>query len=319
MPPEAEIRLAQAEVAKSHRFPLNLLGIFGVQEISNETFEDRTQIGNSALVNKETGTMKQNKQALWLALALAPLLFVSNVRAETLQETLDQTLAFSQGSRLDVENTNGEIVVATWDRDEVRIEARKKARGNSANELQAALDALEVLIEETVNGISIETRFPGKGSLGWSRSRTSLSVNYLITIPSHANLDLETVNGDVSVSGVFGELDIDTTNGGIDVKNSGGRVTASSTNGGISVELAEVTDGEEMRFETTNGGVKLVLPASVRASLNARTTNGSITTDFPIAVQGKIHRTHLAGDINGGGGKIDIRTTNGGIQISEFS
>ena len=262
--------------------------------------------------------MKHPRQAPWLALAVTLLVSVSGLEAETLKETLEKTLAFSQGSRLEVENTNGEIVVATWDRDEIHIEARKKARGNS-NDLQAALDALEVLIDETADGISIETRFPGKGIPGWSRSRTSLSVDYLITIPNHANLDLDTVNGNVDVSGVFGELDIDTTNGGIDVKASGGRVTASSTNGGISVELAEVTDGEEMRFETTNGGVKLVLPPSVRASLTARTTNGSITTDFPIAVQGKIHRSRLEGDINGGGGKIDIRTTNGGIHISELS
>ncbi len=263
--------------------------------------------------------MKQNQQALWMALTMATFLFVSSVEAGTLKETLDQTLAFSQGSSLEVENTNGEIVIATWDRDEIRIEALKKARGSSANDLQAALDALEVSIEETVNGVSIETRFPGKGSPGWSRNRTSLNVDYLITIPHQANLDLETVNGDVRVSDVFGELVIETTNGGIDVKNSGGRVSASSTNGGIAVELSEVTDGEEMRFETTNGGVRLSLPASIRASLTARTTNGSITTDFPIAVQGKIHRTRLEGDINSGGGKIDIRTTNGGIQISEFS
>jgi DUF4097 and DUF4098 domain-containing protein YvlB len=84
------------------------------------------------------------------------------------------------------------------------------------------------------------------------------------------------------------------------------------------VELAELTTGEDMSFKTTNGGIKLSLPATVRASLTARTTNGSIHTDFPIQVQGKLSRTRLDGDINGGGGEIEIRTTNGGIRITKM-
>jgi len=262
--------------------------------------------------------MKRSNLVISLTCALALCVVASAATAGTLQDTIDTTMPFASGSRLELENTNGEIEVVTWDRDEIRIEARKKARGSSDEDLQTALDSLEVIIGETAGGVTIETRFPSHGVMGRARNRVSLSVDYRITMPKKADLDLETVNGQVDISGVRGDLSIDTTNGGIIVKESGGRVSAESTNGGISVELAELTDGADMSFKTTNGGIKLFLPTTVRASLTARTTNGSIQTEFPITVQGKLARTRLEGDINGGGGKIELRTTNGGIRISEM-
>ena len=56
---------------------------------------------------------------------------VSAASAERLEETFDQVLAFSQGDLLELGNTNGQIQIETWDRDEIRIEAVKKARGDS--------------------------------------------------------------------------------------------------------------------------------------------------------------------------------------------
>ncbi len=262
--------------------------------------------------------MKRSKLVVTLTCAIALCVAASAATAGTQQDTIDTTIPFTSGSRLEVENTNGEIEIVTWDREEVRIEARKKARSSSDEDLQAALDSLEVIIDESPGEVTIKTRFPGHGVRGWARNRVSLSVDYRITVPKEADLDLETVNGKVDINGIRGDLNIDTTNGGIIVTDSGGRVSAESTNGGISVELAELKAGEDMSFTTTNGGIKLFLPTAVRASLVARTTNGSIQTDFPITAQGNLSRTRLEGDINGGGGKIEIRTTNGGIQITEL-
>jgi len=246
--------------------------------------------------------------------AIAALLSVAPATGETLDQLVDETYVFAPGHRFELENTNGEISVATWDRAEVRILARKQVRARSTTDLQAYLDRLQVLIEETDSGIRVDTRYPGG-----TRHGISLAVDYEVTLPSQADVDLETVNGSIRLDGVRGRLDLDTTNGKISVDNAGGRVQASSTNGGISVALFEVGQDEAMRFETTNGNVSLHLPSTLRASLMARTTNGSIRTDFPLTVQGKFNQRRLDGDINGGGAPIEIRTTNGSITISEAS
>ncbi len=50
----------------------------------------------------------------------------------------------------------------------------------------------------------------------------------------------------------------------------------------------------------------------------ARTTNGSVRTDFPITVQGTLRKNRLDGEINGGGAALELRTTNGSIRIEEL-
>jgi DUF4097 and DUF4098 domain-containing protein YvlB len=257
----------------------------------------------------------QTRRFLQLTIVvITTLLIVGSASAGTLDELIDETRVFAPGHRFELENVNGEITVVTWDRDELRILARKRARGGSASDLQASLDRLEVVIEASEGNVRVDTRFPGGVFHG-----VSLAVDYEVTLPSHADLDLETVNGNIRLDGVRGRLDIDTTNGEIDVENARGRVRASTTNGGISVDLFEVGENEAMRFETTNGDVRLHLPPTLRASLVARTVHGSIQTDFPLTVQGRFHQNRLDGDINGGGAPIEIRTTNGGITISETS
>ena len=68
------------------------------------------------------------KTVLTLIVVLTLPAIGSAASAERLEETFDQVLAFSQGDLLELGNTNGRIQIDTWDRDEIRIEAVKKAR-----------------------------------------------------------------------------------------------------------------------------------------------------------------------------------------------
>ena len=45
-------------------------------------------------------------------------------------------------------------------------------------------------------------------------------------------------------------------------------------------------------------------------------TNGRVSTDLPIQLRGKSSKRHLDGDVNGGGGKLRLESTNGGIEIN---
>lgn len=249
-------------------------------------------------------------------LATALLLTSTIANAETLEETIDRTLPFAAGSLLELSNTNGDVEITSWDRDEIQIEAYKKVKSSNDDRARQAFADLEVNINETGTGVKIETEYP-KGKSGWWGSVSS-SVRYSIRVPRQADLVIETVNGKVVVEEVQGRIDLESTNGGIKAEDAGGSVTARTTNGGIDVELQEFDNDEDMNFRTTNGSITLTLPSDIRANLSARTTNGSVQTDFPITVQGTFRKNRLDGEINGGGASIELKTTNGSIRIREF-
>jgi len=258
---------------------------------------------------------KTRSQFIW-ALAVG-LLAAGAASATTLEETFDQTYAFASGDLLELDNTNGNVYIETWDRQEIHIQATKKVKAGGREKTEAAMRDLQIEVEPSSGRIRVETLYPRRTS-GWF-SGVSSSVRYEIKLPASADLDVETVNGNVKIGGVTGDLDIGTTNGNVSLSDSGGRVNARTTNGSISAELSEVTAGEDMVFRTTNGGITLSIPPETQANLTARTTNGSIKTDFPITVVlGTFSRNRLEGELTGGGGSIELRTTNGSIHIEEL-
>jgi len=249
------------------------------------------------------------------AVCVAALLAPSIAAAETAREQIEETLAFAPGNRLTVTNTNGDIFIEPWDRDEALIVAKKrvKTRRGDANE---ALEELRVEIDADGRGIEIDTYYPSwKKLFGWSE--VSASVDYDIKVPRRADLNVRTTNGEVEINGINGEIVLRSTNGGLTVSDASGSVSAGTTNGAIQVELDSVDAASEMEFETTNGGIRLYLPADIRTTLSARTTNGTIETDFPVSVRGTYRRNRLEGEINGGGPVLELRTTNGSIRIRE--
>ena len=200
---------------------------------------------------------------------------------------------------------NGGVTVTAWDRPDIRVEARIQAWAPTREEAASLGAAVRV---QTDGG---EVRATGPES----RERRSWSVSYAISAPREIDLDLETVNGGLSVEGIRGDLELTTTNGGIALSGVAGGVRARTTNGGVDVDLAASGwSGEGLDLETTNGGIALALPAGFSARLVASTVHGGLETDFPVAVQGRIGR-RIDAVIGNGGPTVSLTTTNGGIRI----
>ncbi|HYH46749.1 MAG TPA: DUF4097 family beta strand repeat-containing protein, partial [Thermoanaerobaculia bacterium] len=131
-------------------------------------------------------------------------------------------------------------------------------------------------------------------------------------VGTRGRADLSTTNGGVSVEDVEGNIRLRSTNGGLTVVNATGTLDGVTTNGGINAQLSDVNG--DISLQTTNGGVNLRLPENLRASVDIATSNGGIHSD--LAVEGcKKTKRSLTGDINGGGGKLHVRSTNGGVRI----
>ncbi|HSI89075.1 MAG TPA: DUF4097 family beta strand repeat-containing protein [Pyrinomonadaceae bacterium] len=148
------------------------------------------------------------------------------------------------------------------------------------------------------------------------------SVSYLITVPRNTDLELRAKNGGIAISGVEGTIEFETVNGGVSLKNVAGDVRGRTTNGGVNVALAGTTwSGAGLDVVTTNGGVKLSLPAMYAANIETGTVNGGFKSEIaglePEDDGERRHRAkRISTSINGGGAPIKVFTTNGGVKIS---
>ncbi len=77
--------------------------------------------------------------------------------------------------------------------------------------------------------------------------------------------------------------------------------------------IAEEAGGNKFLLKP-RGSVSLALPEGTNADLHARTVNGSIRTDFPLTVRGKIGK-RVEGKLGEGGFKMNLSTVNGSIRI----
>jgi len=272
------------------------------------------------------------RRALILVLAAAA---ARAGRAATLEERFEHTYPLQAGGSFALANVNGDVSVAPWDRPEVHVTAVKRVKAGSAARARDLLRELEVRVAASPAAIKVETHYPNHvGIFDWlSGGGSEMGVTYRVEVPRGARLhvrsvnsalqvsggdaaELSTVNGPIVASGVGGALQARTVNGAITLAGAAGAVHARSVNGAVDVRFAALPAGAPVHISTTNGAVTVHLPREARASLDARSTNGEVECSLPIQVHGS-RRHGLRGDLNGGGGPIEIATTNGGIEIRE--
>ena len=260
-------------------------------------------------------------------------------QAVTLKDRFQQTYPLQAGGTVTLDNVNGGVTIEAWDRNEVQVVADKEVKANDSDTARKAMQQVQIQVNKSAGRLDIVTRLPkqGSGLVDWMTGKNvNINVKYQVKVPRNAALDIETVNGGVrlagthgkatvettngalTIDGVHGNLHLETTNGSISVARSAGAVEAETTNGAIEVELTEVPDGSDLVFETTNGGVTVRLPRDNRVSLDAATSNGRVSSDFDVDGADSKSKRRLSGDINGGGGKLRVRSTNGSVTIEEI-
>jgi DUF4097 and DUF4098 domain-containing protein YvlB len=267
--------------------------------------------------------MPMSVKRLRVATLAALLLLGSQVAAvaERFTERFERTLDVPPGVELSLTNTNGHVEIETWDRTSVEIVAEKRVNVRDAQAAREALEKLRIAVREGDGRLEIETEYPSgaEGLFDRMFGRSSnASVQYELRVPRGAKLEIRTVNGSIETLDSDGTQRLRSTNGRIEVTAAASSVSAHTTNGAIDVELTSAERDPEIDLGTTNGSIRLHLPSDTRASLEARTVNGRVSTELPVTLEGSASRKRLRADLNGGGeGRIVLRTTNGSIRIFE--
>ena len=248
--------------------------------------------------------MKFRTFAFLVALLASGNLFASVTEEETFSYKLND------GGRFSISNVNGSIVVTGGSGDSVEIVATKKADNKED------LDKIEIEISHSADEIVVETELGGSNRW-YSHGSNSGSVKYEVIVPVGTQLDtVDTVNGNVNISGVSGKVVAESVNGDLDISDLAGDVGLSTVNGSIDAVFSRLEDEQRVKAETVNGRVTIKLPENADVEVSADTLNGGISaSDFGLEVEKGFVGSDLNGKIGNGRARLNIDTVNGGIKI----
>jgi DUF4097 and DUF4098 domain-containing protein YvlB len=136
------------------------------------------------------------------------------------------------------------------------------------------------------------------------------------------SIDAIAIQGAISASAGSGRIELEQSGeGDVSVHSGSGAVRIRGVRGGLSVSTSSGSiraQGEMVRdwsLEASSGGITVELPPEASFELDASTGSGSIDSERPVSVTGRISRKALRGSVGGGGPRLDIETSSGSIVI----
>ena len=176
------------------------------------------------------------------------------------ERTVTEVVDAAGVSIIDIDNSDGRVVITGSGTDEITIVARVsdglRATGHSFRRVD---DRLE-----------IRGTCPLLGSM-WC------AVDYRIEVPADIDLDIDVDDDRVEVLDVRGEVTVDNDNGSIRVRGSEGPLNLNADNGRI--EAVDIRSSA-ISADSDNGSVEIVM-ATPPQTLEAGSDNGSITVVVP--------------------------------------
>jgi hypothetical protein len=272
---------------------------------------------------------------------------------ETHDQTIEKTFTVEGMPRLRVQNVSGETAIRVGEAGQVRVVARKRVKGGSADRAKRLLENVEVIIEQKGNDIFVEPHL-------YEQERTWLDlfrgkrfrVDFEITVPRETAVNAQTVSGDLDLNGTRGPTRMESVSGDVNVADvqgpmrlksvSGdvqctdyvGAVEGSSVSGDVDIrgrvracELHTVSGdisvdldpeaGRESRLKTISGDVEVGLLTS-SCVCDYHTASGDLECEEPARIirEGRKDRTIIIGE---GRGHLLVKTVSGDLTIKAAS
>ncbi len=282
------------------------------------------------------------------------LLHSGDLAAQASRQRVDTTFAFDPTGSVSLSLVSGEIrviagatneirIIATlergrletsFSRSRVTIEAR-----SIANRLGAGRYEVTVPVGTRVHAGSVSGDITIRGTKAEVEANTVSGevvveeASQVIDIGSvSGNIDLRSLDGRIDVSSVSaevrvedvtGELEATTVSANIDIRR--GRLRAlrtESVSGTLTYDGSFANDGI-YRFNSHSGSLYFALPANAGAYLELETWSGNISSDFPLTLQpdGNLGRRarRMQFTIGAGGARISAETFSGNITIRRLA
>jgi DUF4097 and DUF4098 domain-containing protein YvlB len=259
---------------------------------------------------------------------LATIAFAA-LTAFSLASDADTTLAVTRGTTLRVANYAGSVVVETWKRDAVRIEAT-----HSEQDQVWIRPADGVLLVKTTTSPKAER-----------------SADIHITAPAWMDLEVSGTHTDVAIEGTRGSVRVTTVHGDVDVGRSKGRMVLHTVNRDIRVAhaagtvITETMSGDcvlrameadtvdastvsgaivyegvyrptgSYRFASHEGDIAVAVPPACDGTFSVATFSGDFASAFPVTVSEAKRGRRFQFSLGDGRARIEMKSFQGTIHL----
>jgi DUF4097 and DUF4098 domain-containing protein YvlB len=219
---------------------------------------------------------------------------------------------------------------SSWDDDyEVQWNIRVPDRYNVDVETSGGsieIDDIRGTVDARTSGGGIKTgRIDGEGTLmtsggsitvagGTARLVAHTSGGGITIGDTTGPVEAKTSGGSITLARTGGDVLARTSGGGIRIDDAMGKVDAHTSGGSIHATLSRQPAGDST-LKTSGGGVIVSLAPSIAVDLDAQSSGGGVRSDVPVTVQGTQEEDSIHGRINGGGPKLVLRSSGGGIRV----
>lgn len=234
--------------------------------------------------------------------------------------------ALASGSTVSLHNLNGNVTVTPSTTDKVEIVGVK--RGS-----KRYFDDITLEVVETSRGITVCSMFKNMDmdcddrgmrvhdNDHWGRRNRDwddLQIDIEVKLPKHVLVDAHSVSGNVSIVGAEGDVRAGSVSG--DVRMQGLRassIKASSVSGDVNVGIDALTGMGPLKFSSVSGNVTAELPKGTEADVTMRSVSGSLDSDFPLTLNGRVNRRSIEARIGRGGRDLDVTTVSGDVRLRQ--
>ncbi|MBI4485958.1 MAG: DUF4097 family beta strand repeat protein [Acidobacteria bacterium] len=224
----------------------------------------------------------------------------NNGRQQT--ERISRKIKIGPDGRVSVHNIAGDITVTGGSGDEVSIEAVKWTRGD-----RNQLASVSVDIEERAGRIDVRTMHTGRND--------RVAVDYTITLPSSAAVEVRSISGTVKVTSVEGTVRGETVSGDVAMAATRRLEKAKTVSGSIS--LTGVSTDGELSVATVSGN--LTGKALKARGIDLGTISGDVTMTDVMCEQLGVRSVSGNVDFGGGivtGGRYEFHSHSGDMRLT---
>ena len=268
----------------------------------------------------EVGTSVRSRLAWFLLAISAVFLFHSNLHAQDHDVDI-QSDHFSWKQKLapeqviEIRGVSGDIRAEGYNGNEVQVTADKSGRD---------ADEVRIVVVPSEQGVTICALYPSRdrdrentcepGGGHMNTRDTRARVDFRVKVPQNIRFIGSTVNGSVEATGLGRWAKVGSVNGSLRVETAAW-AEASTVNGSINARFGRADWPGRLHLSTVNGRIELEIAGELNADVDTSSVNGSVETDFPITIQGRMRRGSLRGTIGKGGRELELNTVNGDMEI----
>jgi hypothetical protein len=252
----------------------------------------------------------------------------ANAQVVKMEKDYDRTFHAPAGSRFDLINKYGEVIIRTWEQDSIRIIVEVISEAKTADLVKKNIDKIDVQFRQVGHLISASTIVKTSRSGffkelmnevdDYSRSLfggDKLTVSYEVFMPAKVNLNIENKFGNVYLTSLDGDLSIDLSHGDLRAQDLNNELNLKHSFGKSDIQFVKmgsfILRGAELKVERS---VELDVESSSSSidlgtvkALKFNSRNDKITAESIGEVIGEGVFTDFSSDMILTGARLDFR------------